>query len=37
VGAVGEQQWRKWPRFGLLSDIGIPAPGWPRPQRGRRR
>jgi branched-subunit amino acid aminotransferase/4-amino-4-deoxychorismate lyase len=37
VGAVGEQQWREWPRFGLLSDIGIPAPGWPRPQRGRRR
>jgi branched-subunit amino acid aminotransferase/4-amino-4-deoxychorismate lyase len=37
VAAIGEQQWREWPRFDLLSEVGIPAPGWPRAQRGRRR
>jgi branched-subunit amino acid aminotransferase/4-amino-4-deoxychorismate lyase len=28
VGAVGDQRWRVWPRFELLLDLGIPAPGW---------
>ena len=28
VGAVGDQRWREWPRFGLLGNLGTPAPGW---------
>lgn len=28
VGAVGDQRWREWTRFGRLENLGIPAPGW---------
>lgn len=28
VGAVGDQRWGEWPRFDLLDNLGIPAPGW---------
>jgi len=28
VGEIDEQRWREWPRFDLLDDLGVPAPGW---------
>ena len=28
VASVGEHRWDEWPRFGLLADLGLPAPGW---------
>ena len=28
VGGIGEEQWRDWPRFDLLNNLGVPAPGW---------
>jgi branched-subunit amino acid aminotransferase/4-amino-4-deoxychorismate lyase len=37
VGEIDGQRWREWPQYDLLEDLGIPAPGWSRAQRRRRR
>ena len=34
VGVIQDRQWREWPVFDRLVELGIPAPGWPKGSKG---